>query len=81
MTQQTLTILRPDDWHLHLRDGAALAAVVGATARQFARAVVMPNLKPPVTTVALAQAYRFISPITLAPTKSFVPRKRAQRSP
>ena len=58
MTQQTLTILRPDDWHLHLRDGAALAAVVGATARQFARAVVMPNLKPPVTTVALAQAYR-----------------------
>jgi dihydroorotase len=58
MTQQTLTIVRPDDWHLHLRDGAALAAVVGATARQFARAVVMPNLKPPVTTVALAQAYR-----------------------
>lgn len=58
MTQQTLTIVRPDDWHLHLRDGAALAAVVGATARQFARAVVMPNLKPPVTTVELAQAYR-----------------------
>lgn len=58
MTQQTLTIVRPDDWHLHLRDGAALAAVVGASARQFARAVVMPNLKPPVTTVALAQAYR-----------------------
>ena len=58
MTQQTLTIVRPDDWHVHLRDGAVLASVVGATARQFARAIVMPNLKPPVTTVALAQAYR-----------------------
>ena len=58
MTQQILTIVRPDDWHVHLRDGEALAAVVGATARQFARAIVMPNLKPPVTTVALAQAYR-----------------------
>lgn len=58
MTQQNLTIVRPDDWHVHLRDGDALAAVVGATARQFARAIVMPNLKPPVTTVALAQAYR-----------------------
>jgi dihydroorotase len=55
---QTLTILRPDDWHLHLRDGAALAAVLPDTARRFARAVVMPNLKPPVTTVAQAAAYR-----------------------
>ena len=55
---QTLTIARPDDWHLHLRDGAALAAVVPHTARQFARAIVMPNLKPPVTTVAQAAAYR-----------------------
>ncbi len=55
---QTLTITRPDDWHLHLRDGAALAAVLPDTARQFARAIVMPNLKPPVTTVAQAQAYR-----------------------
>ena len=54
----TLTIARPDDWHLHLRDGAELAAVVGYTARVFARAVVMPNLKPPVTTVAAAAAYR-----------------------
>ena len=54
----TLTLIRPDDWHLHLRDGAALEAVVGATARQFARAIVMPNLKPPVTTVAQAMAYR-----------------------
>ncbi|MEJ0046554.1 MAG: hypothetical protein WDN04_10880 [Rhodospirillales bacterium] len=43
---QTLSITRPDDWHLHLRDGAALRAVAGATARQFARAIVMPNLKP-----------------------------------
>jgi dihydroorotase len=54
----TLTLTRPDDWHLHLRDGAALASVVPYTARQFARAIVMPNLKPAVTTVALARAYR-----------------------
>ena len=53
-----LTLTRPDDWHLHLRDGDALAAVVGASAAQFARAIVMPNLKPPVTTVAQAAAYR-----------------------
>ncbi|AJG17950.1 dihydroorotase [Cupriavidus basilensis] len=55
---QTLTITRPDDWHLHLRDGTALAAVLPDTARQFARAIIMPNLKPPVTTVAQAAAYR-----------------------
>jgi dihydroorotase len=55
---QTLTITRPDDWHLHVRDGAHLASVVPFTARQFARAVIMPNLKPPVTTVAQAAAYR-----------------------
>jgi dihydroorotase len=54
----TLTLTRPDDWHLHLRDGDALTAVVAASARQFARAIVMPNLKPPVTTVAQATAYR-----------------------
>ncbi len=54
----TLTITRPDDWHLHLRDGAALAAVLPATARQFGRAIVMPNLRPPVTTAAAAIAYR-----------------------
>jgi dihydroorotase len=54
----TLTIARPDDAHLHLRDGAALAAVAGHSARQFARAVVMPNLRPPVTTAAQAAAYR-----------------------
>jgi dihydroorotase len=53
-----LTITQPDDWHLHLRDGEALQAVVQATAAQFARAVVMPNLKPPVVTVAQANAYR-----------------------
>jgi dihydroorotase len=53
-----LTLRQPDDWHLHLRDGAALQAVVGHTAAQFARAIVMPNLKPPVTTTAQAIAYR-----------------------
>jgi len=54
----TLTIRRPDDWHLHFRDGAILCEVVPYTARQFARAIVMPNLTPPVTTTALAAAYR-----------------------
>ena len=53
-----LTLTRPDDWHLHLRDGQALAAVLPDTARRFGRAIVMPNLKPPVTTVAAAAAYR-----------------------
>ncbi len=55
---ESITITRPDDWHLHLRDGAALAAVLPATARQFARAIVMPNLRPPITTAAAAVAYR-----------------------
>ena len=55
---QTLTFTHPDDWHLHVRDGAALAAVLPASARQFARAIVMPNLKPPVATTAAALAYR-----------------------
>lgn len=54
----SLTITRPDDWHLHLRDGTAMAAVLPFTARQFARAIVMPNLKPPVTTAAQAAEYR-----------------------
>ncbi len=54
----TLTIARPDDWHLHLRDGAMLALLVPHSARQFARAIVMPNLQPPVTTTAQASAYR-----------------------
>ncbi|MXO87919.1 dihydroorotase [Alteraurantiacibacter aestuarii] len=54
----SITIRRPDDWHVHLRDGAMLAGVVGHTARQFARAIVMPNLSPPVVDVASARAYR-----------------------
>ncbi len=55
---ELLTITRPDDWHLHLRDGEALEAVVADTARQFGRAIIMPNLKPPVTTTEQALAYR-----------------------
>ncbi len=54
----TLSLARPDDWHVHLRDGPALAAVAGATARAFGRAIVMPNLMPPVTTTDAARAYR-----------------------
>ncbi|MGB9991718.1 dihydroorotase [Pseudoduganella rhizocola] len=54
----SLTITRPDDWHLHLRDGATMASVLPHSARQFGRAIVMPNLRPPVTTVAAAAAYR-----------------------
>ncbi len=57
-TINSISIRRPDDWHVHLRDGAMLAAVAGHTARQFARAIVMPNLSPPVTTAAEALAYR-----------------------
>ncbi len=55
---EKITLIRPDDWHLHLRDGDMLAAVLPDTARQFARAIVMPNLKPPVRTLADARAYR-----------------------
>ena len=55
---QELTLTRPDDWHLHLRDDALMASVLPDTARQFARAIVMPNLRPPVTTTEQAQAYR-----------------------
>jgi dihydroorotase len=58
LTPSTLTLICPDDWHLHVRDGAAMAAVVPDTARQFARAIVMPNLRPPVTTAEQATAYR-----------------------
>ncbi len=57
-SDSTLTLTRPDDWHLHVRDGAALAAVVPHTAAQFARAIIMPNLRPPVTTAAQALAYK-----------------------
>ncbi|ADC62071.1 dihydroorotase [Allochromatium vinosum] len=57
-SRDAIEIIRPDDWHLHLRDGAAMADVVGFSARQFARAIVMPNLKPPVVTTEQALAYR-----------------------
>src|ERR1043165_393468 len=53
-----ITLIRPDDWHLHLRDGDHMRAVLPDTVRRFARAIVMPNLRPPVTTTALALAYR-----------------------
>ena len=69
----TLTLTRPDDWHVHLRDGDALKAVVGETARQFQRAIVMPNLKPPVITVADAQAYRARILAALPPDTEFNP--------
>jgi dihydroorotase len=72
MTQQ-LTITRPDDWHLHLRDGAHLAAVVRHTAERFGRAIVMPNLKPPVTTTELAGAYRKRIVAALPPDCTFEP--------
>ena len=58
MASQTLTIRRPDDWHVHLRDGPMLAACAVHTARQFARGIIMPNLVPPVTSVEMAKAYR-----------------------
>jgi dihydroorotase len=69
----TLTIHRPDDWHVHLRDGAALESVVKFTAERFGRAIVMPNLKPPVATTALAAAYRGRILASLAPHSRFVP--------
>ncbi|HEV8017489.1 MAG TPA: dihydroorotase [Steroidobacteraceae bacterium] len=68
-----LTLRRPDDWHLHLRDGAALAAVLPFTAARFARAVVMPNLLPPVTTTAAALAYRDRILAALPPQARFEP--------
>ncbi len=70
---QTLTLTRPDDWHLHLRDGAALAAVLADTALRFGRAIVMPNLKPPVTTVEQADAYRARIRAALPPGSRFEP--------
>jgi dihydroorotase len=68
-----LVLRQPDDWHVHLRDGAMLAAVVNETARQFARAIVMPNLDPPVTTVAAAEAYRSRIQAALAPGLALTP--------
>jgi dihydroorotase len=69
----TITIRRPDDWHVHLRDGAMMAAVLPLTARQFARAIVMPNLVPPVTTIAAAIAYRQRITDALPPGARFTP--------
>lgn len=69
----TLTITRPDDWHLHLRDGAAMRDVLPHTAARFGRAIVMPNLKPPVTTTDLAQAYRERIVAALPPGSRFEP--------
>jgi dihydroorotase len=66
-----ITIRRPDDWHVHLRDGDMLAAVAPYTARQFARAIIMPNLDPPVTSIEAAQAYR--ARITVAAGDGFTP--------
>ena len=71
MASQTLTIRRPDDWHVHLRDGEMLRTVAPFTARQFARAIVMPNLVPPITTVEAAAAYR--DRIVAATGRGFTP--------
>ncbi|AKJ27841.1 dihydroorotase [Caldimonas brevitalea] len=68
-----LTLVRPDDWHLHVRDGAPMAAVVADTARQFGRAIIMPNLRPPVTTAAQAVAYRDRILAALPPGSEFQP--------
>jgi dihydroorotase len=72
-TLDTFTLTRPDDWHLHVRDGEALATVVPHTAAQFGRAVIMPNLKPPVTTAAQALAYRNRIAAAVPPGMSFEP--------
>lgn len=69
----SLTITRPDDWHLHLRDGAYLQAVLPDSARRFSRALIMPNLRPPVTTVAMAQSYRERILAALPPKTVFEP--------
>ena len=70
---QQLTLIRPDDWHLHLRDDALMHSVLPDTARQFARAIVMPNLRPPVTTTSQAQAYRTRIITTLPASSGFRP--------
>ena len=69
----SLTLRRPDDWHVHLRDGAMLAAVAPLTAERFARAIVMPNLVPPVTTAAAARAYRERILAAVPPGSGFTP--------
>ena len=73
MSVQTITIRRPDDWHVHLRDGAMLKAVAPYTARQFARAIVMPNLMPPVTSVAAARGLSRAHPGGAAAGRRFTP--------
>jgi len=70
---QELNLICPDDWHLHLRDGANMASVLPDSARRFGRAIVMPNLKPPVTTVDLAAAYRDRIVAALEPSSAFQP--------
>lgn len=69
----SVRLRRPDDWHVHLRDGAMLSSIVNYTARQFARAIVMPNLSPPITTVAAAKAYRDRIVAALEPSLVFTP--------
>jgi dihydroorotase len=71
--ERKLTLRRPDDWHVHLRDGAVMAAVLPFTARSFARAIIMPNLTPPVTTAAAAEAYRGRILQALPPALPFTP--------
>ncbi|HXP74125.1 MAG TPA: dihydroorotase [Stellaceae bacterium] len=73
MTEDTITLRRPDDWHVHLRDGAMLAAVLPFTAGVFARAIVMPNLVPPVTSVDAADSYRARILACLPPGARFTP--------
>jgi dihydroorotase len=73
MAPTTITLRRPDDWHLHLRDGEMLRTVLHHTTRQFGRAIVMPNLRPPVTTVERARAYRERILAALAPGERFTP--------
>jgi dihydroorotase len=70
---QTISLIRPDDWHLHVRDGAALATVVPHTARRFGRALIMPNLRPPVTTTVQALAYRERIRAAVPPGMNFEP--------
>jgi dihydroorotase len=73
MTADSLTLSRPDDWHVHFRDGAQLRDVAGATAEVFGRAIVMPNLRPPITTTPAAIAYRERVLRSLSPTRGFEP--------
>ncbi len=73
LMKKSLTITRPDDWHLHLRDDLLMASVLPDTARRFARAIIMPNLKPPVTTTDAAQAYRARILAALPPAMAFEP--------